>query len=246
MAAKPESAPTKPKKPLPFSYQFIAGGIAGTSEILVMYPLDVVKTRFQLQTKKGGQQYSSIADAFRKIIAEEGAGRLYRGIIPPILMEAPKRAIKFAANEQYTTVFSNLIGLNDADASAELKLKWKSWLPVLTGVSAGATEAFVVVPFELVKIRLQDKESAGKYKNTLDCLRKIVAEEGIMAFSKGLESTLWRHAVWSGAYFGLIGKVTETLKDLKLEDSMGQMTTRFIAGVIGGSVATAVKFISSF
>ena len=35
-------------KPLPFHYQFLAGGIAGTSEILIMYPLDAVKTRAQL------------------------------------------------------------------------------------------------------------------------------------------------------------------------------------------------------
>jgi solute carrier family 25 2-oxodicarboxylate transporter 21 len=37
----------------------------------------------------------------RTIIAEEGAGNLYRGIISPILAEAPKRALKFSSNEQY-------------------------------------------------------------------------------------------------------------------------------------------------
>ena len=43
--------------------------------------------------------------------------------------------------------------MNDAVVAA-----WKSqWLPVATGVAAGSTEAFVVVPFDLVKIRLQDK-----------------------------------------------------------------------------------------
>jgi solute carrier family 25 2-oxodicarboxylate transporter 21 len=33
------------ERPLPFVYQFAAGAVAGVSEILVMYPLDVVKTR---------------------------------------------------------------------------------------------------------------------------------------------------------------------------------------------------------
>jgi solute carrier family 25 2-oxodicarboxylate transporter 21 len=33
------------EKPLPFIYQFAAGAVAGVSEILIMYPLDVVKTR---------------------------------------------------------------------------------------------------------------------------------------------------------------------------------------------------------
>lgn len=45
-------------------------------------------------------------------------------------------------------------------------------LSVLTGASAGATEAVVVVPFELVKIRLQDKASAGKYNGMMDVVVK--------------------------------------------------------------------------
>jgi hypothetical protein len=35
----------------------------------------------------------------------------------------------------------------------------------------------VVVSFDLVKIRLQDKANAGKYKNTMDCVQKIYAQE---------------------------------------------------------------------
>lgn len=61
-------------KPLPFIYQFAAGAVAGVSEILVMYPLDVVKTRVQLQTGKGtgADAYNGMVDCFRKIIKNEG------------------------------------------------------------------------------------------------------------------------------------------------------------------------------
>jgi solute carrier family 25 2-oxodicarboxylate transporter 21 len=57
---------------LPFQYQFAAGAIAGVTEILVMYPLDVVKTRFQLQVKGVGEQYNSMLDCVQKIIKKEG------------------------------------------------------------------------------------------------------------------------------------------------------------------------------
>ena len=57
---------------LPFQYQFAAGAIAGVTEILVMYPLDVVKTRFQLQVKGTGEQYAGMIDCFQKIIKNEG------------------------------------------------------------------------------------------------------------------------------------------------------------------------------
>lgn len=62
-------------------------------------------------------------------------------------MEAPKRATKFAANDEWGKVYRNLFGVS----------KMTQGLSILTGASAGATEAFVVVPFELVKIRLQGK-----------------------------------------------------------------------------------------
>ena len=57
------------------------------------YPLDVVKTRIQLQHGKAvdGQGYTGVIDCFRKIVRNEGASRLYRGMTAPILMEVPKR-----------------------------------------------------------------------------------------------------------------------------------------------------------
>ena len=57
------------------------------------YPLDVVKTRIQLQHGKviDGEGYNGVLDCFKKIIRNEGVLRLYRGITAPILMEVPKR-----------------------------------------------------------------------------------------------------------------------------------------------------------
>lgn len=57
-------------------------------------------------------------------------GTLYRGIIPPIMVEAPKRATKFAANEQYTILYKSILG-EDVN---------RQGLSILTGVSAGITE----------------------------------------------------------------------------------------------------------
>ncbi|OHE93471.1 hypothetical protein CORC01_11246 [Colletotrichum orchidophilum] len=218
-------------KPLPFQYQFAAGAIAGVSEILVMYPLDVVKTRVQLQTGKGvgADHYNGMVDCFRKIVRNEGFSTLYRGITAPILMEAPKRATKFAANDEWGKIYRNLFGAAKMNQS----------LSILTGASAGATEAFVVVPFELVKIRLQDKASAGKYTGMLDVIRKTIAAEGVLAMYNGLESTMWRHIVWNAGYFGCIFQVRELLP--KAENKAGQVTNDLISGAIGGTVGTILN-----
>ncbi|KAH7175691.1 mitochondrial carrier domain-containing protein [Dactylonectria macrodidyma] len=219
------------EKPLPFQYQFAAGAIAGVSEILVMYPLDVVKTRVQLQTAgaTGADAYNGTLDCFRKIIKQEGFSRLYRGISAPILMEAPKRATKFAANDEWGKIYRNLFGLTQMTQSVS----------ILTGASAGATESFVVVPFELVKIRLQDKASAGKYSGMLDVVSKIVKSEGPLALYQGLESTLWRHIVWNAGYFGCIFQVRQLLPTA--ETKQGKMGNDLVSGAIGGTIGTVLN-----
>jgi len=219
------------EKPLPFIYQFAAGAVAGVSEILVMYPLDVVKTRVQLQTGKGtgADSYNGMVDCFRKIIKNEGFGRLYRGIEAPILMEAPKRATKFAANDAWGKVYRDAFGIAKMNQS----------LSILTGATAGATEAFVVVPFELIKIRLQDRASAGKYTGMVDCVIKTVKAEGPLALYNGLESTMWRHILWNAGYFGCIFQVRELLP--KADNKTTQMGYDLLSGATGGTFGTILN-----
>ncbi|THH06843.1 hypothetical protein EW145_g3801 [Phellinidium pouzarii] len=165
---------------LPFIANFTAGAIAGITEILTFYPLDVVKTRMQLER---GKTSHGLVGSFKTIIAEEGFGRLYRGLVPPLLLEAPKRATKFAANDFWGKTFMGWTG----------EAKMTQSLSVLTGCSAGATESFVVVPFELVKIKLQDKNSV--FAGPMDVVRQIVKSEGALGLYAGMEATFWRFDV---------------------------------------------------
>ncbi|KAG6830929.1 hypothetical protein H0H92_013857 [Tricholoma furcatifolium] len=203
----------KQVKPLPFAANFAAGAIAGVSEILTFYPL---------------------------------VGRLYRGLVPPLLLEAPKRAVKFAANDFWGKTFLDLSG----------ESKMTQNLSVLTGCSAGATvresspfrclslikfgnlqESFVVVPFELVKIKLQDKTST--FAGPIDVVKQIVRKEGLLGLYAGMESTFWRHVYWNGGYFGCIFQVKALLP--KPETQQAQLMNNFISGAIGGFAGTVLN-----
>lgn len=214
------------EKSLPFHYQFLAGAIAGISEISTMYPLDVVKTRFQLPPSTTTKPYKGIIDCFSRIIKEEGPLRLYRGIAAPIMVEAPKRATKFACQQEYTKIMLSLLG----------KEKTTQSIAMTTGIASGSTEALVVCSMELVKIRMQDKSKGKLYSNTFDCIKKIWKLEGPFAFFKGLEATVWRHAFWNGGYFGIIYGVKE-----RLPPSYDPLISNFIAGTIGGVFGTILN-----
>lgn len=144
-------------------------------------------------------------------------------------MEAPKRATKFAANDKWGQVYRKMFGMDKMNQS----------LSILTGATAGATEAFVVVPFELVKIRLQDKASAGKYTGMVDVVTKIIKNEGPLALYNGLESTLWRHILWNAGYFGCIFQVRALLP--KADNNRTQILYDLTSGAIGGTFGTILN-----
>lgn len=202
----------------------MAGAFAGLCEVLVMYPLDVVKTRFQLQTKGSAVQYTGIVDCFRQMIRQEGFWSLYRGIISPILAEAPKRALKFSANEQYKVLFGNM------------PLEYRMFM---SGAAAGMTEAFINCPFEVVKVRMQAKENVGIYKNTRHATMSTIRNEGVFALYKGFEAQLWRNGVWNGTYFGVIHKIKAAMP--KPTNKKEELGVNFVAGFIAGTAATTLN-----
>lgn len=77
-------------KQIPKTLKLLAfGGAAGLTEVLLLYPLDVVKTRWMLHVDRPGSV--GVFGTLREIVRVSGVKSLYRGILPPICMEAPKR-----------------------------------------------------------------------------------------------------------------------------------------------------------
>ena len=98
--------------------------LSGCIEVMIMHPLDLIKTRFQLQNSSlAGAQYTGVRDCARKMYAQvvdnsrlcwyifisflkqEGLFSFWKGLLPPILVETPKRAWKFFTFEQFQKVF---------------------------------------------------------------------------------------------------------------------------------------------
>ncbi|KAL6353567.1 hypothetical protein LRP88_14063 [Fusarium phalaenopsidis] len=142
---------------------------------------------------------------------------------------AARRATKFTANDSWAKFYADVFQTQRRDQK----------LAILTGASAGATESIVVVPFELVKIRLQDKSSAARYKGVLDCAVKIIRESGPLGLYQGFESTVWRHIVWNAGYFGCIFQVRSLLPTA--ETKKGTMVNDLVAGSVGGTVGTLLN-----
>ena len=72
-----------------------------------MHPLDLVKTRLQIQSNKvyvpgDPNYYTGIVDSMKKMYKNEGLFAFWKGVLPPILVETPKRAVKVSGSMRYT------------------------------------------------------------------------------------------------------------------------------------------------
>ncbi|CAL1399474.1 unnamed protein product [Linum trigynum] len=76
----------------------LAGGLAGASFWLSVYPTDVVKSALQVDDFSK-PKFSGSMDAFNKILAAEGVKGLYKGFGPAMVRSIPANAACFLAYE---------------------------------------------------------------------------------------------------------------------------------------------------
>ncbi|CAL8284582.1 unnamed protein product [Lota lota] len=212
------------------SHQIIAGGSAGLVEICLMHPLDVVKTRFQIQRGTSDpNSYKNLGDCFRTIFRNEGIYGFYKGIMPPILAETPKRAVKFFTFEQY----KKLLALTPLSTGLALSV---------AGLGSGLTEAIVVNPFEVVKVSLQaNRDSFKEQPSSFGQARRIINAEGfgLKGLNKGLTSTLGRHGVFNMIYFGFYFNVKDAIP--ASQDPTLEFMRKFAIGLTSGTISSCVN-----
>ncbi|XP_054096599.1 mitochondrial 2-oxodicarboxylate carrier isoform X2 [Callithrix jacchus] len=186
--------------------------------------------RFQIQRcATDPNSYKSLGDSFRMIFQVEGLFGFYKGILPPILAETPKRAVKFFTFEQY----KKLLG-------------YVSLSPALTftiaGLGSGLTEAIIVNPFEVVKVGLQaNRNTFAEQPSTIGYARQIIKKEGwgLQGLNKGLTATLGRHGVFNMVYFGFYYNVKNMIPVNK--DPTLEFLRKFGIGLLSGTIASVIN-----
>ncbi|CCA67158.1 probable mitochondrial carrier protein ARALAR1 [Serendipita indica DSM 11827] len=92
-------------KKLSFGETLAAAGIAGMPAAYLTTPADVVKTRLQVEARKGETNYKGIVDAFKKIFREEGFRALYKGGPARVIRSSPQFAGTLLAFETLQSSF---------------------------------------------------------------------------------------------------------------------------------------------
>ncbi|TYZ68075.1 hypothetical protein PybrP1_010017 [[Pythium] brassicae (nom. inval.)] len=165
--------------------KFLGGALSGVIEALILTPLDVTKTRLQLD-KTG--QYSGMVDCGKKLFRAEGPRGLYKGFTPWTIHVVTKNGTRFYFNAVYRRLL--------ADANGQVS----GAKEFVAGALAGATEAVLIVtPFEVIKTRMQGqnivKGEVAKYGGPVQTTLTIIRNEGPLALWKGVAPTIGRQGL---------------------------------------------------
>ncbi|KAK8641607.1 hypothetical protein V6N13_011001 [Hibiscus sabdariffa] len=208
-------------------WQFmIAGSIAGSVEHMAMFPVDTVKTHMQA---RGSCPIKSVGvrHALRSVLKSEGLAGLYRGIGAMGLGAGPAHAVYFSVYEVCKKYFSG----GDPNNSAA---------HAVSGVFATVASDAVFTPMDMVKQRLQLGNGAA-YRGVLDCVKKVLKEEGFGAFYASYRTTVLMNAPFTAVHFATYEATKRGLIEISPESASDErVIVHATAGALAGASAAVV------
>ncbi|XP_023167668.1 mitochondrial uncoupling protein 4 [Drosophila hydei] len=191
-----------------FACTYIVSVVAASIAELATYPLDLTKTRLQIQgeaasvastaptnTRIGGSakanmQYRGMVATAFGIVREEGALKLWQGVTPALYRHVVYSGVRICS---YDLMRKELT----ANGSQALPV-WKS---ALCGVTAGAVAQWLASPADLVKVQIQmegKRRLMGeppRVHGAAHAFRKIVQRGGVKGLWKGSIPNVQRAAL---------------------------------------------------
>lgn len=181
-----------------------SGALAEIFALPFYVPGEVIAKRMQVAALGPARNYNSFAHAAQCIYRTEGSSGFYQGFSATMLRDVPFTTLQFSlftfSKDRYRQVVRRY-DLNDAEVTG-------------LGVIVGAISAFLTNPFDVVKTRFmtQGTGSERKYYSILQCLRKMVVEEGVLSLTRGVQARLIWVAPSSGITLAIYERTSKFLK----------------------------------
>lgn len=156
---------------------------ASFASAALLYPLDLARTRLAAGVGEVSRDFKSLRHVLLKTSqGPSGMLSLYHGVTALMLRNVLHRALTITVYDTY-----------HAAAARDRRLTWTDKF-ILSNVAVISIN-FALYPLETVAHRMQMQAERARaerlYGGVWDCVRKIVAEEGVRGLYKGGAITLW-------------------------------------------------------
>jgi solute carrier family 25 aspartate/glutamate transporter 12/13 len=171
--------------------ELFAGAVAGTIQVIITCPMEIVKIRLQTQASMA----KHLQTGPWQIISELGPRGLYRGAAATMMRDIPFSIIFFPGFANLRKLLADERGNNTFGSM------------LAAGMIAGATAAGSVTPFDVIKTRIQS--GANPYgTSVIATFGGILRNEGPRALFKG---ALARMCIFA-PLFGIVQSAFEVQK----------------------------------
>lgn len=202
----------------------LCGGTAGTTSILLLYPVETLKTRVQMKSEAGAAKMSAFG-TIKEIYKAEGIKSFYMGLSAALARQMLFASIRIGLFYNITDYLKQKSG--------------KKTLSLLetaaSSLAAGGSAILTVMPFDVIFVRMQAENSLPKeqrrgYTGLGNALVRISKEEGVSSLWKGSAPAVARAMALN---FGMLVPY-EKCKAL-LAPSIGYNNTNYIisSGIAG-------------
>jgi solute carrier family 25 phosphate transporter 3 len=213
----------------------LAGGICCSITHGAVCPVDVVKTRIQLEPQKYNK---GMIGGFKQVISEEGAMALSTGLGATAVGYFIQGWFKFGGVEFFKIKVANSMGEKKA---------WENRTAIYLGAAAGAEfiADIFLCPLEACRIRaVSDPTFASSLPGVA---ARLIKEEGVVrGFYSGFGPILFKQIPYNMAKFAVQGRVAESMYGSlgKTPEQLGAVMNTGVAlgsGVIAGVAAAIIS-----
>ena len=212
----------------------------------VTYPLDLTKTRLQLQGEVASGdlnfKYKGMIRTAFGIVKEEGLLMLWRGMLPALYRHAIYTGIRMTAYEE----IRNELQRTDKNG-------FPLWKKVVAGMTAGGVGQLVASPTDLIKTQIQmegKRRLQGKpprVKGMTDAFQKIVKQGGVAGLWRGCWPNVQRAALVNLGDLSTYDTIKrKLLKNTNLKDnSVTHCLSSACAGLVGAIMGTPADVVKA-
>lgn len=193
---------------------YSAGGLAACGAVTFTNPLEVIKTRLQLQGELASRNskgtirpYANTLQGMMVIVRNDGFLGLQKGLGTAYIYQVAMNGTRLGSYEPFKRTLTRIFGYQPN--------QHVGWINVVAGSSAGVLGASIGSPFFLVKTRMQSFTSSAaavghqhQYEGILAALKSVYREGGLKnGLFRGVTASMARTGVGSGVQLSTYDQV---------------------------------------
>lgn len=217
--------------------EFLLGGIAAVCAGFFTNPLEVIKTRLQLQGELRAQgtytrHYRNTLQAFYTVARNDGLRSIQKGLGPALMYQAVMNSARLGTYQ---------VLMNTGAAHDE---KGRTMLPVTIafGALSGCLGSFVASPFYMVKVHLQAASAASiavgyqhSHSSGSSALLEVYRKAGVFGLWRGVSGAMTRVTIGSAAQLSTFSQFQSFLSEY-LDKKRTDMSVLIASSLVSGLV----------